>query len=724
MKRIALWFVAGLALAACSKDYYAYPADELGATKKSFEVSAEAGGISVHFYANSAGTAFTDASWLHVENPSFNGDGTLSVRYDTNDGIPRHSHLLLETPTRRDTVTIYQKGAVDELFEFSSRQMLVYNRDAGQDIVVPATVTVPIEKVSILSVFPGYEWVSDIVLTATGLHFKTEENMDSGTRRGSIFLSFVDGWGNTQEHRLTIIQAPHDDIIGTPVSAEQLRAAATPEGYDIPEGSYFEGYIVSTSEFGNAGDSPVEDWSGNGVIDYERNDRTVYIESLDGKYGFKMLTANEADNVFVRDQKVGLLLYGAAVFRTASAPVCYTIEGVTSSMLLYSSEASNEMPAKRMSIADLKDDDIYTGVTLLDCEIPMRKGPFTPINEGYGTLCSYNFISKFPMLLRDKQGGSLQMWTNMKCSWRRDGKPMPAGSGDVRGVIVSEQWPGDIGRYQIRPMTREDIALSESFDDNFSGLVSEFRYVTNTNPEYLAGAIVATQGNGELTHTYTGYTYRGKRMYNFSPSYFYLGPCGSKRKGEYVNGVGIFLEDGSEYIPWAIGDEGKQNTDGKGWIATECRLSWSNKYWWDSGNNRGYSWLFRCSTAGITSDRASVQFAMYNNSQKMGSPRYWKISYSTTSQDPTETDQWTEIGQFTVNDVMIWANRYDWCVLGTQVYDFPLPASVLGQDMLCIALTPRNNKAGKITPTGYDSGTIANNSGYNTMDYFAIRYNK
>ena len=73
---------------------------------------------------------------------------------------------------------------------------------------------------------------------------------------------------------------------------------------------------------------------------------------------------------------------------------------------------------------------------------------------------------------------------------------------------------------------------------------------------------------------------------------------------------------------------------------------------------------------------------------------------------------------------MIWANRYDWCVLGTQVYDFPLPASVLGQDMLCIALTPRNNKAGKITPTGYDSGTIANNSGYNTMDYFAIRYNK
>ena len=37
---------------------------------------------------------------------------------------------------------------------------------------------------------------------------------------------------------------------------------------------------------------------------------------------------------------------------------------------------------------------------------------------------------------------------------------------------------------------------------------------------------------------------------------------------------------------------------------------------------------------------------------------------------------------------------------------------------------PRNNKAAEKSVDSYDSSTIANNSGYNTMDYFAVRYNK
>ena len=72
----------------------------------------------------------------------------------------------------------------------------------------------------------------------------------------------------------------------------------------------------------------------------------------------------------------------------------------------------------------------------------------------------------------------------------------------------------------------------------------------------------------------------------------------------------------------------------------------------------------------------------------------------------------------------IWKTQNDWQTLGTRVYDFPLPTEILGKESVSIRLTPRNNKAAEKAEDSYDSSTIANNSGYNTMDYFAVRYNK
>ena len=140
----------------------------------------------------------------------------------------------------------------------------------------------------------------------------------------------------------------------------------------------------------------------------------------------------------------------------------------------------------------------------------------------------------------------------------------------------------------------------------------------------------------------------------------------------------------------------------------------------------GYCWLVAFSTKGISSDKVSMQFAMYNNSQSARSPRYWKAEYSLTTSDctPAKADQWNHIADFTVHDVAIWASQNDWQTLGTRVYDFPLPTEILGKDKVYIRLTPRNDKAAAKSETSYDSSNIANNSGYNTMDYFAVRYNK
>ena len=135
---------------------------------------------------------------------------------------------------------------------------------------------------------------------------------------------------------------------------------------------------------------------------------------------------------------------------------------------------------------ELTDMDVYTWVTLADCELPVRKGSLTPINEGYARSTNANRETKYPMLVRDKNGDSFYMLTNTTCKYRRDGSMLPYGSGNISGVLVHEThdrfvWMGskdmgDIGRYQIRHLTREDIALEKDFENSFSALLTEYRY--------------------------------------------------------------------------------------------------------------------------------------------------------------------------------------------------------------------------------------------------------
>ena len=57
------------------------------------------------------------------------------------------------------------------------------------------------------------------------------------------------------------------------------------------------------------------------------------------------------------------------------------------------------------------------------------------------------------------------------------------------------------------------------------------------------------------------------------------------------------------------------------------------------------------------------------------------------------------------------------------MYDFPLPTEILGKESVCIRLMPTSNKAAEKDVESYDNSTVTD-SGYNTMDYFAVRYNK
>jgi len=742
MKKTTILFIAAifaliLPLSSCDGNQFeveVFAPDELGMAEHKYYVGENGGDVDVPFLANRKGSVLltepSDESWIGLGITSFDADGTLPVHVGPNNGFKRSADILFETDTRKDTVCIFQRGAVEEKFYVAAGSMVVFN-GTGEINTIATDINVPLSSISTEVRYSGDdEWIRECQLTNSTLTFKTADNPDKNyMRRALIVLTYKDGWKETQTATISVIQARQDNNIGTVFTPEQLRSLATPSGYTLPEDAMIEGYIVSTTEGGNAGDAQVDDYKqGTGVIDYTLTDRTAYLESVDGQYGFRLIAKSAGDNGFMRYSRVQLGIGGAVVKRTSGEPFCYTIEGVSSSNLLTSSDGTLTMPWKEKSITELTDNDINTLVKIKDCEIAMRKGPFTPVNEGYTSLCGYNRLAKFPILIRDIKGGSMYMFTNMTCTYRRNGDTLPYGSGDITGIVVHESYKsfekdGNIGRYQLRHLTREEIDLKKDFADNFSGIITEFRYAKfpgEFEETVLPNAILATKGNGEMCHTHG-------EVSNYSPTYYYIGECGSKKKGKYEEGAGIELEDGGIYQPWVDnGTEADQNTDGKGWFKNSLMLSWSNKYWWDSDNGRGYCWLIHFSTAGITSDHVSMQFAMYNNSQSARSPRYWKAQYSLTTTDTSkESDgEWVDIGEFTVPDVAIWASQNDWQTLGSRVYDFPLPTEILGQESVSIRLMPRNNKAAAKSEDSYDSSTIANNSGYNTLDYFAVRYNK
>ena len=695
--------------------------DELAVSQKEFYVDTNTGRFSFTVYANKKGvvSVLSGGEWLHPDRTAFEGDATVSVEYLYNEGLPRKGMVLLETDSRRDTVSIMQEGMKREAFDFPQTSVLVYN--GMGDTVVPADCNVPLSEVKMSVQYQdGHDWIRSLSLETDKLVLATQDNPDPKARRTAfVSLSHTDRWDRPQSFLIRITQTPSDNRVGDEVSFEQLRALFDEPGTHIIDDDYcITGYVVSRPESGNTGENEV---LAINYIDYDADYQTAYIESEDAKYGFRIRTSTTDDNIFKADTRVRLLLSGASI-RKEVEPDRFMLEDVTAAMVLESVAA--DIPAKPLRIGELKDSDLYTYVTLQDCEIPVRKGCLTPVNEGYTRLFRSNRVSKFPILVRDIQGSSLYMYTNTTCPYRRTGAKLPYGKGRISGIIVHEKYRsfidkdnpdealcGNIGRYQIRHTRYADLALEEDIEGSFSALLTEYRYM-NPSPDPNVKAFVPTYGsNGTFTHTDYDQCYKHNE-------YAYLGPCGDEYKGQTINGYGIILPNGESY---GKGDKG--NADGKGESQWGTGLCWRTNKWWDNSTNRPKAWLISFSTAGIVTDHISMQLSTQNISQDLQDPRYWAAEWSFQS-DMSEAadDQWHLIANYVVPDIGIDANTLVNQSLGFKQMDFPLPLEILDHDQVYIRLRPTSKAAG--SGYDYDESELKASGNGNAISYFAIRYNK
>ncbi len=422
-------------------------------------------------------------------------------------GFPRRADLNVfiedaDGKVTNSTLSITQ-GIADPVFRLDESE--VTYEGYAQDCVVAATnnnIEPYADKVLYEVVYEGGEpeepWIAKPAITSDGLTFKLLKNDTEAARTAVIKLTYADELGNEVAAECKVVQKMYPAA----VDFASVRALAPGE---IALQQYIEGFIVSDAASANICSSPQ---TAQFAFDRSENNKTAYIESTDAKYGFALKFATSDDaKLLERYSKVRIAINGLTLEKHEN-PDYYTIKGLTAANILEATTADEfKVPVKTKTIAELTDDDIFTLVSVSNLEIMCKDGAYTNSTEGYlfkdgHSPCGTSSAPRYdvvPLLCYDMNGDAIRMLTNCGVSWRRTGADLkwntvvPQGAGTFKGVVVADDIVtvryGNIGRYQLRAMTAEDIALN---DAPFAQTIVEWNWnnlKTDLDPEIGTGTI-------------------------------------------------------------------------------------------------------------------------------------------------------------------------------------------------------------------------------------------
>ena len=186
------------------------------------------------------------------------------------------------------------------------------------------------------------------------------------------------------------------------------------------------------------------------------NTKTVYVQTVDGKYGFRVTFDDNNANNLKRGDKILLHLQGTLTNKNENPTRYYITRFTANNYTLISS--GNEVATNERTIATLTDEDLFTDVTLKDISFVHKGGAYVygqaSMTGGKGA--GHEFRGHFATLMRDKNDDVIFATINAKCHWARDlsaGIEAPHGVGTLNGVLVTEtdKAYGTLGKYQIRP---------------------------------------------------------------------------------------------------------------------------------------------------------------------------------------------------------------------------------------------------------------------------------
>jgi len=540
-------------------------------------VPAEGGSLSIRILSSGEVTISTGEmpAWASLDGEKrFSGDRTLVFNFGPNDGF-RRAVIFTAHMDGVEPIQIIARQAGTVAYMHCDSPYRSAKGSVESSVSFSVDTNIPMEEIS---TSPSADWLGKPAAATTDVTVNIARNTLDISRKGTITLSYTDGWNNTLTETLHITQASASDVFGTRLDFPALRSMATAEGKKI-EGDYsLTGIVVSDWRSANTEENPVltldaaGDFRNNGVsatvaetvqqvVDTTATRRTAYLESEDGALGFRLVFKDAAENRLVFGTRLTISLDGAVITKDVN-PERYTLEGLTSDNML-ESETGAVVPVKEKTIAALTDSDIYTFTSLIGLEFPVKEGSYTDIRENQALYSAVNdnsvsktdtkryfYMDSFANLLVDGEGRAICAPVNMLCTWRKPEGGIPQGAGPVKGIIVHNtiRRYGDAGRYQIRVVD----------ETGYAGLTGASPWKTiagwdlgKAEPSYGEAGLACDKREASMTdqHSYKSLVADTKRTCGISDTYrsiHVFGPITGwwdwNEEGEITGNHGLAME--------------------------------------------------------------------------------------------------------------------------------------------------------------------------------------
>ena len=507
--------------------------------------------------------------------------------------------------------------------------------------------------------------------------------------------------------------------IGQTISLREVRdMARTAKVMQVTDDLVIEGYMVG-QPYGQNNEMNIS-------IRYSQlrnfDLATGYIESLSGDVGMRINFAQRPmAKKFPRYAKVTISLKGTTL--SCDEPGRVTINGLTDKHLLSLTQCTaSELPRKEKYIGELTDDDIYTYVTLKDCEILFKDGAYLNVYEPYMLESSINkkvgtnkSMDCWATLICDKNGGSIYSLTNSLCTWRRNGLGVPQGSGNMLGIVSCATHPrygGDVfGKYIIRPVDGDDYAMDWNASSSKYNSIAEWHWNDNKKEFATESGVKATIHTESVLADIGNGTVR-------------LGVKGEAVRGRDTNNPRV--------------DTGKEDgTIGFGGLVQYGALSIKTEAhnWWDWKKDCGKGVEVTFSTKGLTGENLlfGFTFAAGEISAKTsyGFPVFWNVEYSTDGKtwQAVEGCEPKKLRSLPWHwDQNVHGIHYDSVMAGAGYTEHlvVLPKSLFGQSKVYVRVVPVAKNAATLGYDHADNGALRYNSKDMTVvnfGSFVVRYN-
>lgn len=399
--------------------------------------------------------------------------------------------------------------------------------------------------------------------------------------------------------------------------------------------------------------------------------KCAYMEDPDGKAAVQLLFLSDKTAQMLNPAAMAELnLNGCILIKEGDR---YIIDGLkTESVVSVGDEGSAPVPERVLNISDLTSDDIFTYVTLKDCEFAIKNGNLINVDETYiaknkeGRNLGRNHADGWERVIIDTHGNKIYMHVNGNMTGRRNLHGIPKGVGTISGIIVDTYNPhyGQTHTFGIRPGCSDDIHFNSSA--NGYNILAAWDWNRKTE-----GFIPAEFGKGYMTTDVP--ENKIGRTHDFDNLSIDL-PKDNKTDSRGLRGK---VDDGALQIS-----------------SPACN-------WWNWDKDEPRSLILAIPAAKITGTQLFVAFTMSAGCQTTATsqnyPSYWNVSYSSdgknfiSSDEKDATMRSLPVPWISRNADLLEGYKYEMsaeCGLGYTEHVFYLPAELLGSKIIYIKIAP------------------------------------